>query len=164
LLLAYPVLGQSAAAAKPYINRTFRCLFESQVLCGVSGSWALCKNGLQMAVAKNMNHAYVQSYIASCTARRAHRPAPSAALSWQSAAHILAAKPYINLTFRCLFVFQVLCGVSGSWALCKNGLQMAVAKNMNHAYVQSYIASCTARRAHRPAPSAALSWQSAAHN
>jgi hypothetical protein len=46
-----------------------------------------CKNGLHLAVAKNTNHAYSQSYIASCTARRAHRPAPFAALSWQSAAH-----------------------------------------------------------------------------
>ena len=75
--------------AKPYINLTFRCLFGSQVLSGVSCFWALCKNGLQMAVAKNMNHAYVQSYIAiaSCTARR-HRPAPSAAQLWQSVAHI----------------------------------------------------------------------------
>ena len=46
----------------------------------------------------------------------------------------LTAKPYINLTFRCLFGSQVLGGVSCFWALCKNGLQMAVAKNMNHAY------------------------------
>jgi hypothetical protein len=42
-----------------YTHVTFRCLFETLVLLGVSGFWALCKNGLQMAVAMNSYHAYL---------------------------------------------------------------------------------------------------------
>jgi hypothetical protein len=54
-----PVLGDSQLLTVKTRSRTITlCLFETQVLCGVSGSWSLCKNGLQMAVAKNTDHAY----------------------------------------------------------------------------------------------------------
>jgi hypothetical protein len=52
------------------VNLTFCCLFETQVLCSVSGFWALCKNGLQMTVAQNMKQAYFFVKNISSTARQ----------------------------------------------------------------------------------------------
>jgi hypothetical protein len=72
----------------------------------------------------------------------------------------MVGQPCSNLNFRRLFEFLVLCCVSGSWALYKNGLLMTVAQHTYHAHFQSYIVSSTVRRTHRPALAAALSWQS----
>jgi hypothetical protein len=54
---------------------------------------------------------------------------------------------YTYVTFRCIFVIQVLCGVSGSWALYENGLQMAVAKNTEHATTMVGVGFVAAWRA-----------------
>jgi hypothetical protein len=97
------------------------------VLCGVSGSWALCKNGLQMCELQ-MLYTYV-TFRCLFETQVLCGVSGSWALCKNGLQMCELQMLYTYVTFRCLFETQVLCSVSGSWALCKNGLQMAVAKN-----------------------------------
>jgi hypothetical protein len=51
-------LVSNVRASNVVFSFYFRWLFEDQVLCSVSGSWALYKNLLQMEVAKIIEHVY----------------------------------------------------------------------------------------------------------